>query len=57
MLAVTRKMSDPHDDWQYVLGKVLLYVENDNIRSGLAALGIKNITDFLSMDLEDYKFF
>jgi hypothetical protein len=39
------------------LGKVLLYVEHDNIRSGLTALGIKDITNFLLMKLEDLKGF
>jgi hypothetical protein len=40
-----------------MLGKVVLYEENGNIRSGLAALGIKDITDFLSIELEDSKGF
>jgi hypothetical protein len=44
MPPVTRKMPDPQDDWQHVLGKVLLYEKHDNIRSGLTALGIKDIT-------------
>jgi hypothetical protein len=57
MQAVTRTMSDPHDAWQHVLGKVLLYEENDHIRQGLSALGIKDITDFLSMEQEDFKGF
>jgi hypothetical protein len=39
------------------LGKVLLYEEHDNIRSGLTALGIKDITNILSMELEDFKCF
>jgi hypothetical protein len=57
MAPVTRKICNPHDTWQHVLGKVLLYEEHDNIRSGLTALGIKDITDFLSMELEDLKGF
>jgi hypothetical protein len=55
MPPVTRKMSDPQDAWQDVLGKVLLYEEHDNLWSGLTALGIKDITVFLSMELQDFK--
>jgi hypothetical protein len=57
MPPVTRRMSDPQDAWQHVLGKVLLYEVHKNIRSGLTSLGIKDITDFLSMELEDFKGF
>jgi hypothetical protein len=55
MLPVTRKMSDPQDALEHVLGKVLLYEEHDKLRSGLMALVIKAITDFLSVELEDIK--
>jgi hypothetical protein len=48
-------MSDPQDACQHVLGKVLLYEENGNNRSGLIALGITDITNSLSMELEDFK--
>jgi hypothetical protein len=55
MLPVTTKMYDPQDAWQHVLGKVLLYEEHANLMSGMTALGIKDITDFLLMELEDCK--
>jgi hypothetical protein len=55
MPPVTRKMSDPQDVWEHVVAKVLLHEEPGNLRSGLMALGIKPITDFLLMELEDFK--
>jgi hypothetical protein len=38
-----------------VVAKVLLYEETGNLRSALMTLGIKDITEFLSMELEDFK--
>jgi hypothetical protein len=57
MAPVTRRMSDYQDTWQHVLDKVQLYEEHDNLRSGLTALGIKDMADCLSMELEDFKGF
>jgi hypothetical protein len=57
MAPVTRRISDTQDACQHILGKVLLYEEYNNIRSGLTSLGIKDITNFLSMELEDFKGF
>jgi hypothetical protein len=56
MPPVTRKMYDPRDAWEYVLAKALLYGENGHLRYGLMALlGIEDTTDFLSIELEEFK--
>jgi hypothetical protein len=55
MQPVTRKMSDPRDVLEHVLAKVLLYEEDDHLRHGLQASGIEDITDFLSINIEEFK--
>jgi hypothetical protein len=56
MPPLTRKTSDPRDAWEHVLAMALLYGENDHLRYGsMALLGIEDITDFLSIELEEFK--
>jgi hypothetical protein len=55
MLPVTKKMSDPRDALGQVLANVLLYGENGHLRNGLMAFGMKDITDFLLIELEEFK--
>jgi hypothetical protein len=54
MPPVTRNISDPRYPREHVLAKILLYRENDHLSLGLTAFGIKDITDFISMKLEDF---
>jgi hypothetical protein len=55
MPPVTRKMSDHQDAWEHVVANVLLYEDPGNLRSGLMVLGIKDITGFLLIELENFQ--
>jgi hypothetical protein len=48
-------MSNHPDAWEQVLAKVLLYEANEHLKFGLTALGIKNITYFVLMEVQDFK--